>query len=146
MLDDAKLTEIIEPVVAASGLTLYDAEFRGSSLLIMVDGADGANLDRVQVIKGWLDDAGKTHEKVYDVAWSGDRKPNRWTGRVPAIRSTVDIEKATYTNDAGSAELKTVWTDPEFDASLHAFYYARVLEIPTPRWCPSSPRPATLRA
>ncbi len=60
--------------------------------------------------------------------------PTKWTGRVPAIRSTVDIDKATYTNDVGSTELKTVWTDPEFDASLHAFYYARVLEIPTPRW------------
>ena len=92
-----------------------------------------ANLDRIQVVKGWTRN-GQSFEKVYDVAWSGDRKPNRWTGRVPAIRSTVDIEKATYTNDAGSAELKTVWTDPEFDASLHAFYYARVLEIPTPRW------------
>jgi hypothetical protein len=66
--------------------------------------------------------------------WAGDRKPDKWTGRVAAIRSTVDLEKATYTNDVGSAELKTVWTDPEFDASLHAFYYARVLEIPTPRW------------
>src|SRR5208337_4908749 len=72
--------------------------------------------------------------KIYDVVWSGDRKPDKWTGRVPAIKSTVDIEKATYTNDVGSTELKTVWIDPEFDASLHAFYYARALEIPTPRW------------
>ena len=68
------------------------------------------------------------------MVWSGDRKPDKWSGRVPAIQSTVDLEKATYTNDVGSTELKTVWTDPEFDASLHAFYYARVLEIPTPRW------------
>ena len=67
-------------------------------------------------------------------SWSGDRKPDKWSGRVPAIQSTVDLEKATYTNSVGSTELKTVWTDPEFDASLHAFYYARVLEIPTPRW------------
>ena len=91
------------------------------------------NLDRIQVIKGWTQN-GQSFEKVYDVAWSGDRKPDKWTGRVPAIQSTVDLDKATYTNDVGSAELKTVWTDPEFDASLHAFYYARVLEIPTPRW------------
>ncbi|HXJ34086.1 MAG TPA: DUF3604 domain-containing protein [Candidatus Eisenbacteria bacterium] len=92
-----------------------------------------ANLDRVQIIKGWSQN-GQSFEKVFDVAWSGDRKPDKWTGRVPAVVSTVDVEKATYTNDAGSAELKTVWTDPEFDPSLHAFYYVRVLEIPTPRW------------
>jgi len=91
------------------------------------------NLDRIQVVKGWTQN-GQSFEKIYDVVWSGDRKADKWTGRVPAIRSTVDLEKATYTNDVGSAELKTVWTDPEFDASQHAFYYARVLEIPTPRW------------
>jgi uncharacterized protein DUF3604 len=92
-----------------------------------------ANLDRIQIIKGWTKD-GQSFERVFDVAWSGDRKVDKWSGRVPAIQSTVDIEKASYTNDVGSTELKTVWTDPEFDASLHAFYYARVLEIPTPRW------------
>jgi hypothetical protein len=91
------------------------------------------NLDRIQVIKGWTKN-GQSFEKIFDVVWSGDRKPDKWSGRVPAIKSTVDLEKATYTNDVGSTELKTVWTDPEFDASLHAFYYARVLEIPTPRW------------
>ena len=72
---------------------------------------------------------GQSFEKMFDVAWSGDRKPNKWSGRVPAIKSTVDMEKATYTNDVGTTELKTVWTDPEFDASLHAFYYARVLRV-----------------
>ena len=92
-----------------------------------------ANLDRIQIIKGWTKD-GQSFEKIFDVAWSGDRRPDKWTGRVPAIQSTVDMEKATYTNTVGSTELKTVWTDSEFDASLHAFYYARVLEIPTPRW------------
>jgi hypothetical protein len=91
------------------------------------------NLDRIQIIKGWTKN-GQSFEKIYDVVWSGDRKSNKWTGRVPAIQNTVDLEKATYTNTVGSTELKTVWTDPEFDASLHAFYYARVLEIPTPRW------------
>jgi len=91
------------------------------------------NLDRIQMIKGWTKD-GQSFEKIFDVAWSGDRKANKWTGRVPALQSTVDLEKATYTNSVGSTELKTVWTDPDFDASLHAFYYARVLEIPTPRW------------
>jgi hypothetical protein len=92
-----------------------------------------ANLDRIQIIKGWTQN-GQSFEKIYDVAWSGDRQPDKWTRRVPAIQSTVDIEKATYTNSVGSVELKGVWTDPEFDASLHAFYYVRVLEIPTPRW------------
>ena len=92
-----------------------------------------ANLDRIQIIKGWTQN-GQSFEKIFDVAWAGDRKADKWSGRVPAIQSTVDLEKATYTNNVGSTELKTVWTDPEFDASLHAFYYARVLEIPTPRW------------
>jgi hypothetical protein len=91
------------------------------------------NLDRIQIIKGWTK-SGQSFEKIFDVTWSGDRKANKWTGRVPAIQSTVDLEKATYTNSVGSVELKTVWTDPQFDSSLHAFYYARVLEIPTPRW------------
>lgn len=91
------------------------------------------SLDRIQVVKGWTQN-GQSFEKVYDVAWAGDRKPNKWSHRVPAIKSTVDLDKATYTNDEGATELKTVWNDPEFDASQHAFYYARVLEIPTPRW------------
>jgi Protein of unknown function (DUF3604) len=91
------------------------------------------NLDRIQIIKGWTKN-GQSFEKTYDVAWSGDRKPDKLTGEVPPIRSTVNIDEATYTNSVGSTELKTVWTDPDFDASLHAFYYARVLEIPTPRW------------
>jgi hypothetical protein len=94
-----------------------------------------ANLDRIQIIKGWTKN-GQSFEKIFDVAWcgGGDRKPDKWSGKVPPIQSTVDMEKATYTNAVGSTELETVWTDPEFDASLHAFYYARVLEIPTPRW------------
>ncbi len=91
------------------------------------------NLDRIQIVKGWAK-SGQTFEKVFDVAWSGDRKADKWTGVVPTVGSTVDVENATYTNTIGAVELKTVWTDPEFDPSLHAFYYARVLEIPTPRW------------
>lgn len=92
-----------------------------------------ANLDRVQIVKGWTKN-GQSFEKIYEVAWSGERKADKWTGRVPAIASTVNLETATYTNDVGSTELKAVWSDPDFDASLHAFYYVRVLEIPTPRW------------
>jgi hypothetical protein len=91
------------------------------------------NLDRIQIVKGWTK-SGQSFEKVYDVVWAGDRKADRWTGIVPPIGSTVDIENATYTNAIGAVELETVWTDPEFDPGLHAFYYARALEIPTPRW------------
>src|SRR5213594_2196737 len=96
------------------------------------DPASG-NLDRIQIVKGWTQ-SGQSFEKVFDVVWAGDRKPAKWTGQIPPIGSTVDLEKGTYTNTIGSVELKTAWTDPEFDPSLHAFYYARVLEIPTPRW------------
>jgi hypothetical protein len=91
------------------------------------------NLDRIQIVKGWTK-SGQSFEKVFDVAWAGDREPDKWTGIVPPIGSTVDIEKGTYSNSIGAVELKTVWTDPEFDPSVHAFYYARILEIPTPRW------------
>ena len=93
----------------------------------------GANLDRIQIIKGWMDASGEVHEKVYDVVWGGDRQPGP-DGKVPSVGSTVDIETATWTNTIGAPELIKVWKDPEFDASLHAFYYVRVLEIPTPRW------------
>jgi hypothetical protein len=91
------------------------------------------NLDRIQIVKGWAKN-GQSFEKIFDVVWSGNRKPDKFTGKIPPIGSTVDVDNATYTNTIGSAELKTVWTDPEFDPSLHAFYYARMLEIPTPRW------------
>jgi hypothetical protein len=91
------------------------------------------NLDRVQIVKGWSKD-GQSFEKIHDVVWAGDRKPDDITGKVPPIGSTVDIMNASYTNTIGSTELKAVWTDPEYDPSLDAFYYARVLEIPTPRW------------
>jgi hypothetical protein len=91
------------------------------------------NLDRIQIVKGWTR-SGQSFEKVFDVAWAGDREPDKWTGIVPPIGNTVDIDKGTYTNTIGAVELKTVWTDPEFEPGLHAFYYARALEIPTPRW------------
>jgi hypothetical protein len=93
----------------------------------------GANLDRIQIIKGWLDPKGETHEKVYDVVWSGGRKPDA-KGKVPSVGDTVDVPNATYTNTIGATELIKVWKDPEFDASQRAFYYVRALEIPTPRW------------
>jgi hypothetical protein len=93
------------------------------------------NLDRIQIVKGWLDANGDTHEKVYDVAWGdADRRQPGPDGRLPAVGNTVDLENATWTNTIGDPELITVWEDPDFDPSMKAFYYARVLEIPTPRW------------
>jgi hypothetical protein len=91
------------------------------------------NLDRIQIIKGWMDSKGDLHEKVHDVAWSGDREPGA-NGKLPAVGNTVDVANATWTNSIGSPELITVWEDPDFDPAEAAFYYARVIEIPTPRW------------
>jgi len=92
------------------------------------------NLDRIQVVKGWVDAAGSQHEAVYDVAWSGARERDPHTGKLPHVGDSVDAATATYTNDIGDAELGSVWSDPDFDPARHAFYYVRVLEIPTPRW------------
>ena len=96
----------------------------------------GANLDRIQIIKGWLDAKGEVHEKIYDVAWgdAGKRKSDPKTGKLPPVGNTVDVANATWTNTIGDPELIAVWKDPDFDPSLRAFYYARVIEIPTPRW------------
>lgn len=96
--------------------------------------ADGANLDRIQVVKGWLDAKGELHEKVYDVAWSGDRKPDPQTGKLPPVGNTVNVPDASYTNTIGAPLLLAYWKDPAFDAKERAFYYVRVIEIPTPRW------------
>jgi hypothetical protein len=93
----------------------------------------GANLDRIQIVKGWVDAKGEPRDKVIDVAWSGQRKKGT-NGKLPAVGNTVDLKKATYTNDIGAAELMGSWTDPEFDPRRPALYYVRVLEIPTPRW------------
>jgi hypothetical protein len=101
-------------------------------VMAMKDPKSG-NLDRIQIVKGWLDAKGKQHEKVYDVVWSGDRKIDA-KGKLPAVGNTVDLKTATYSNDIGAAQLATGWTDPDFKAEERAFYYARVLEIPTPRW------------
>ena len=92
----------------------------------------GANLDRVQVIKGWLDKDNQPHEKIYDVVWSGDRQADA-SGKVPEVGNTVDISTGLYSNDIGTEQLAVVWTDPDFDPTLNAFYYVRVIEIPTPR-------------
>ena len=93
------------------------------------------NLDRIQVVKGWLDDDGNTQEKVYNVVWGdAEKRSLDAAGKLPPVGNTVDVENATWTNTIGDPELITVWTDPDFDADQRAFYYARVMEIPTPRW------------
>jgi hypothetical protein len=107
---------------------------RAVSLLIhAVKDPLGPNLDRVQVVKGWLDASGQTHERIYDVAWAGSRSRDG-KGKLPPIGSTVDARTGTYANTIGAAELSTVWVDPDFNPRERAFYYVRVLEIPTPRY------------
>lgn len=96
-------------------------------------GPNSGNLDRIQVVKGWLDANGETQEKIYNVAWSDERQIDS-AGNIPPVGNSVDISTATYTNSIGSAELGVLWTDPEFNPDAAAFYYVRVLEIPTPRW------------
>ena len=111
----------------------------------------GANLDRIQIIKCWTE-RGMLFDKVYDVAASGGRAPDPRTGALPPVGDTVNVSAATYTNDIGVAELSAAWTDPDFDPSLACVYYARILEIPTPRWSTydavkhSKPLPATAPA
>jgi hypothetical protein len=86
----------------------------------------------VQVIKGWLDTSGEAHEKIYNAAWAGDRRLDS-QGNLPAVGNTVDVHSASFSNTIGAAQLATVWKDPDFNATQRAFYYVRVLEIPTPR-------------
>jgi hypothetical protein len=105
-----------------------------SFLLAALKDPIGANLDRVQVIKGWVDAEGNLQERVHDVAVSGGREISS-EGRCTApVGNTVDVDNATWSNSIGATELLTVWRDPDFDPSLSAFYYVRVMEIPTPRW------------
>jgi len=105
-----------------------------SFMLAATRDPDGANLDRVQIIKGWLNASGETAEQIFDVALSDGRTKSWITGEIPAVGNTVDSENVTYSNSIGAAELTAVWTDPEFDPEQRAFYYARVIQIPTPRW------------
>jgi hypothetical protein len=138
---DFTADEVHQPDFARTGYTRGvpmggDLRFapRGASPTFMVRALrdpDGANLDRIQIVKGWLGADGSLEEKVYDVAWSGDRKPGR-DGKLPPVGSTV--EGARYTNSIGEALLMGYWQDPDFDPSGRAFYYVRVLEIPTPTW------------
>jgi hypothetical protein len=101
-------------------------------LVYAIKGPRGANLDRVQMVKGWLDENGTAQEKVYNIAWSDDREL-RDDGTLKPVGNTVDLVTGTYTNEIGDAQLSTVWEDPDFDPEVRAFYYLRVLQIPTPR-------------
>ena len=94
---------------------------------------DGANLDRVQVVKGWRDKKGGLHEKVYDVAWSDNREADI-DGRLPPAGSTVNLNDASYLNSIGSPSFSVTWIYTDFERDEAAFYYVRVLQIPTPRW------------
>jgi hypothetical protein len=104
-----------------------------SFLVYALRDALGANLDRIQIVKGWLDSDDNPRERVYDVAWSDGREVGA-NGKLPPVGSTVDLSIPSFTNTIGSPELGAVWTDPDFDPTERAFYYARVIEIPTPRW------------
>lgn len=116
------------------GGDLKSATSKAPSFLIyaMMDPESGS-LDRVQVVKGWVNEDDSLGEKVYDVAWSGERKAAK-NGKVPMVGNSVNLETATWSNAIGSPELSKVWTDPDFDSTKEAFYYVRVIEIPTPRW------------
>jgi hypothetical protein len=116
------------------GGTLKPGSGSPSFVISALKDSQGANLDRVQVVKGWVDAAGQTQEKVFDVVWSDMDKRKAVGGKVPAVGDTVDTATATYQNTIGAPNLSTVWIDPEFDPKLRAFYYVRVLEIPTPNW------------
>ncbi|MBD2840650.1 DUF3604 domain-containing protein [Erythrobacter rubeus] len=116
------------------GGELTDGGTAPSFIIAALKDPDGANLDRVQMVKGWLDASGELQEQVYDVVWSDMENRARSGGKVPSVGDTVNRENATYTNDIGAAELRSVWTDPDYEEGERAFYYLRVLEIPTPRW------------
>ncbi|RDV01664.1 DUF3604 domain-containing protein [Sphingorhabdus pulchriflava] len=116
------------------GADLKAGTGKPSFLISALKDPEGANLDRVQVVKGWIDASGELQEKVFDVSWSSPDKRKLVGGKLTPVGDTVDIAKASYTNSIGAPELRSVWSDPEFNPRQRAFYYVRVLEIPTPRW------------
>jgi hypothetical protein len=116
------------------GGVLNDAGTAPRFMIEALKDPEGANLDRVQVVKGWVDAAGNMQEKVFEVVWSDAAKRPLSGGKVPAVGSTVDEAKASYTNTIGAPQLRALWTDPDYQPGQRAFYYVRVLEIPTPRW------------
>jgi hypothetical protein len=135
MVDDKQwVKEGYEKGVPMGGdLPSNEANKAPSFIVWAVKDPTSGNLDRIQIVKGWAKN-GQIFEKIYDVVWAGNRKIDPGTSRLEPIKSTVNITDASYKNSEGAVELKQVWQDPEFDPSLNAFYYARALEIPTPRW------------
>ncbi len=135
--DDVKNLDFVKVAYAKGvpmGGDLKPGAGKAPTFLVMaLKDAKSGNLDRVQIVKGWLDAAGKQHEKIFDVAWAGDRKIGA-DGKLPAVGNSVDLKTATYTDAIGAEQLATGWTDPDFKPDESAFYYARVLENPTPRW------------
>ncbi len=136
--DDAKRRDLAllgysKGVPMGSDLSAAPADHAPTFLAYALRDPMGANLDRIQIIKGWLDAEGKPQEKVYDIAWSDDRQPDA-NGKLPPVGDTVDLSIPSWTNSIGAPELGAVWSDPDFDPKQKAFYYARVIEIPTPRW------------
>ncbi len=130
---DVAATGYAKGVSMGGDLTTAPDDTAPTFLIVALKDPQSAHLDRVQIIKGWVDSSGKPQEIIYDVSWSGDREPGD-DGKLPAVGNTVDLATATYANSIGSAELRAVFSDPDFNADQNAFYYARVLEIPTPRW------------
>lgn len=121
-------------VPMGSDLSRATAGKAPSFMVVAAKDPDEANLDRIQIVKGWVDAAGDAHERVFDVALSDGRRANRKTGKAPGVGSTVNLKNATYSNSIGDPELAVQWTDPTFDPRQRAFYYVRVIEIPKPRW------------
>ena len=132
LADLSKAAGAEKAVPMGGELNRNDAGLAPTFLVMAMKDPKSANLDRIQIVKGWLDSAGVAQEKVFDVAWSGDRELDA-SGNLESVGDTVDRSSATYTNDIGSIQLEIAWTDPEFTAEAAAFYYVRVLEIPTPR-------------
>lgn len=133
MLDSAGLyAQAIASGVPMGGQLAGPWKTSPEFLVVAEKEADGANLDRIQIIKGWVDSNGRSHERVFDVAWSGARQADDG-GKVPPVGNTVDADNARYSNTIGAVTLGARWQDPEFDPAVSAFYYARVLQIPTPR-------------
>lgn len=137
--ENAALADDLADIGYANGVPMggdlnrEDAQERQPQFLVhAVKDPKSANLDRVQIIKGWIDSKGQQHEQVYNVAWSDERELGA-DGKIPAVGNTVNLKTGAYTNNIGSTQLSTVWTDPDFDAEQRAFYYVRVLQIPTPR-------------
>jgi len=136
-LNDANFIEkaYIHAVPMGRDLRTKPKDSKSPSFLIWaLKDPESGNLDRIQIVKGFKNKWGRPADKIYDVAWSGDREIDSKTGKLPPVGNTVNIKKATYTNSIGSSQLSVVWTDPDFNPDEKAVYYVRVLEIPTPRW------------